>query len=131
MRGILLLVALLGCSAAQERFDAQYPVPQRVKIPESASKRLLVKRIEPTYPETAQQNCLQGNVVLSVVVGENGYVKSAQAISGPVELRGAAEKAAIRWKYERYLLNGKSVEYETQATVRFRLPETLCPPNKA
>ena len=72
MRGVLLLVALLGCSSALERFDAPYPMPQRVKVPEAESKRLLVKRIEPTYPETAQQNCLQGNVVLSVVVGENG-----------------------------------------------------------
>ena len=132
MRGVLLLVALLGCSFAQERFDAPYRVPeQHVKVSEAASERLLVRRIEPTYPEAARQKCLRGDVLLSVIVAENGYVKSAQAISGPVELRGAAERAVIRWKYEPYLLNDKSVEYETQATVRFRLPKILCPPNKA
>ena len=131
MRGVLLVVALLGCSSGQERFDAPLRVPQHVKVSESASEKLVVRRIEPTYPEAPRQKCLQGNVMLSVIVAENGYVKSAQAISGPVELRGAAERAVIRWKYEPYLLNDKSVEYETQATVRFRLPKILCPPNKA
>ena len=94
MRVILLLVALLGCSSAQERFDDPYPVPQRVKVPEAASERLLVRRIEPNYPQAAQQKCLQGNVVLSVIVAEDGYVKCAQAISGPVELRGAAQSGS-------------------------------------
>ena len=130
MRWVLLLVALWGCSSAQERFDAPYAVPQRVKVSEAASQRLLVRRIEPTYPEAARQDCLQGDVVVSVVVAKNGYVKSAQALSGSVELRSAAERAVMRWKYEPYLLNDKAVEYGTQATVRFRLPEILCPPNK-
>ena len=40
MRRVLLLVALLGCSSAQERFDAWYPVPQRVKVPEAATPEL-------------------------------------------------------------------------------------------
>jgi len=73
---ILSLVALLGCSSAQERFDAPYGVLQRVKVSEATSERLLVRRIEPTYPRAAQQKCLQGNMVLSVIVAEDGYVKS-------------------------------------------------------
>jgi protein TonB len=70
-------------------------------------------------------------VVLSVMVAESGYVKSALAISGPAELRGAAEAAVLQWRYEPYLRNGKAVEYETAATIQFRLSKELCPPNKA
>jgi TonB family protein len=94
-----------------------------MKVPEATSEQLLPRRFEPAYPEAALQKCLQGDVVLSVIVAENGYVKSAQAISGPVDLRGAAEAAVIQWAYAPHLLNGKAVEYETLATIRFRLPK--------
>lgn len=79
-----LIVALVAYSSAQEPFEALYRVPTRVKASEAASERQLVTRIQPAYPETARQRCVQGDVVLSVIVAESGYVKLARAISGPV-----------------------------------------------
>ena len=67
---------------------------------------------------------------MSVTVAADGSVKSAKAISGPVELRGAAEQADMQWEYAPYLLNGKPVELDTKATVHFRLPPALCAPTQ-
>ena len=131
MRYAYLLIGFLSLSFAQEA-HASNPtqIPNRVTASEAVSAKWLVKRISPVYPRLAQGACIQGNVSLSVTVAADGSVKSANAISGPVELREAAEQAVMQWEYAPYLLNGKPVEWDTKATVHFRLPPALCAPTK-
>ncbi|HKV41518.1 MAG TPA: energy transducer TonB [Blastocatellia bacterium] len=58
-----------------------------------------IKRVEPEYPEPAIRTRIEGRVVIRVGVDEHGNVLSAVPVSGPVELRDAAVKAARRWKF--------------------------------
>jgi len=56
MRGVLLLIALLGYLSAQEHFEAPFRVSTRVTASKAVSEQWLVTRIEPTYPETAHKD---------------------------------------------------------------------------
>jgi periplasmic protein TonB len=95
---------------------------------ECFSKEHLVKRVEPHYPTAAEANCVQGDVVLLVVIAADGSVKSTRALRGPKELESAAIEAAEKWQYAPYLLNRKPMEVETRATAEFRLPPSQCIP---
>jgi TonB family protein len=76
----------------------------------------------PIYPEAARARHLGGAVVLHAIIGVNGHVKTAEAVSSPsAELTQAAVDAVKQWTYKPYLLNGEPVEVETTITVNFAL----------
>jgi protein TonB len=95
--------------------------PMRVRVSEAVSKALLIKRVEPHYPDRARQNRLQGLVVLKALIDANGEVRDLTLVSGHPFLAPAAAEAVKDWKYKPYLLNGQAVEVETQVVVNFRL----------
>jgi outer membrane biosynthesis protein TonB len=51
-------------------------------------------------------------IKLKIVVGKDGHVISAQAISGPPEAYKACEDAVRKWTFKPYLVLGKPVEVE-------------------
>jgi protein TonB len=85
------------------------------------SQGLLVKKIQPEYPEEARQGRIQGQVVLQVVINQNGDIENATLVSGHPLLAPAAIEAVKQWKYKPYLLNGQPVIVETQIVVNFEL----------
>jgi TonB family protein len=50
--------------------------------------------VRPVYPLTAERDKLQGQVLVKVVISENGEVESAEAISGNPTLAQTAVYAA-------------------------------------
>jgi TonB family protein len=54
----------------------------------------------------ARSSGTKGLVKVTVVVDEEGNVKSAKAFDGPVVLRQAAEDAARDWKFKPATRNG-------------------------
>ncbi|MGP0019392.1 MAG: energy transducer TonB [Candidatus Sulfotelmatobacter sp.] len=95
--------------------------PTRVRISQGVTKGLLVHREEPTYPPLARAARVQGEVVLSAVIGTNGEIQNLQLVSGHPMLVPAALAAVRQWRYKPYLLNGTPVEVETTITVIFTL----------
>jgi TonB family protein len=93
--------------------------PSRVRVSQGVMQALLVKKVDPRYPELAQRGRIQGQVVLKAVIDTNGDVKDLSLVSGHPLLAPAAFDAIKRWKYRPYLLNGQPVEVETQITVSF------------
>jgi TonB family protein len=81
----------------------------------------LIERVPPVYPKKARQAGVQGTVVLCVVIGTDGKVKSLKPISGPRELVGAAMKAVNKWRYTPFVLNNENVEVVTDIRVNFQL----------
>lgn len=73
----------------------------------------------PDYPLVAKQAHVQGVVVVAAIVGVDGKVKSASAVSGPPLLQKAAVDAVRQWIYKPTTLNGSPVESETRVEVRF------------
>lgn len=75
----------------------------------------LVKKVDPIYPAQAAANHIGGTVRVYFVIGADGVVYNAHAISGDglsddQYLRKAAEDAVIQWRYKPALVDGKPAE---------------------
>ena len=80
-----------------------------------------MKIVEPIYPESAKAAGIQGNVVVTLIVGKNGEVETVTAATGNEKLRTAAIDAVQQWKWDPLLLNERPVRFRTRAVVHFVL----------
>jgi len=92
----------------------------RARVPPEAMEKLLVHRVEPTYPAEARKANLQGIVALDIVVGRDGSVVNMHALNGPEVLARAAMDALRWWKFEPYRVNGEPAVVETTVAVEFK-----------
>jgi protein TonB len=92
-------------------------------FPRASRSICLIKesRVEPHYPEEAQQAGIQGQVLLKAEISKDGAIQNLQLISGNPKLAQAAIEAVKKWKYKPYLLNRQPVALETQIEVDFQL----------
>jgi periplasmic protein TonB len=95
---------------------------QAVKVSQGVSQGLLVKSVQPVYPQTARQMRVQGSVELLANIGKDGSITAVKVLSGPQVLSRAAIDAVKQWQYKPYYLNDQPVEIQTQITVNFKLP---------
>lgn len=94
----------------------------RVRVSSGVSSGLLVKRVEPQYPEAARNDRIEGTIILSASISELGNVETVELVSGDRTLAPAAIEAVKQWKYKPFLLNGTPMTMLTQVVVEFRLP---------
>ena len=94
---------------------------QRIRVSEKVSQGLLIKSVNPPYPEEARHGHIQGQVVLKVLIDMEGNVESVSLVSGHPLLAPPAIEAVKQWKYKPFLLEGKPSEVETQIVVNFTL----------
>ena len=92
----------------------------QARVPPEAMEKLLVHRVEPTYPAEARKANLQGIVALDIVVGRDGSVVDMHALNGPEVLARAAMDALRWWKFEPYRVNGEPAVVETTVAVEFK-----------
>ncbi|MGA2301992.1 MAG: energy transducer TonB [Candidatus Acidiferrum sp.] len=84
----------------------------------------LIRKVAPVYPPEAASRGISGTVRVHFVIGEDGIVYNAHAISGeglsedPL-LRKAAEEAVLQWRYEPATLVGKPIQIDATADVIF------------
>jgi TonB family protein len=83
----------------------------------------LLERVEPKYPEEAKQQRIEGPVVLNALVGTDGAVRELKVVSGEPLLAKAATDAVSHWRFQPHSLNDRPIEFETQITVNFALPQ--------
>ena len=100
---------------------ARVPPPRKLRVSSGVADDNKISGDDPTYPEEAKQNKIQGDVVFRVLIDERGNVDSVQVVSGHPLLVDAATEAVKTWKYRPWLLNGEPVSVETTVTVRFHL----------
>jgi periplasmic protein TonB len=93
-----------------------------VQLSEDLSRRLLLQKVLPSYPEKAIRARLQGPVVLQAFIARDGTIQDLKLIRGSLLLGQAAYRAVRQWRYQPYLINGRAVEAQTMVTVDFRLP---------
>ena len=79
----------------------------------------LISRKAPEYPAIAMQTRASGEVRVQAVIGANGRIKSAKALSGPPLLQRAATDAVRQWVYKPTMLNGVAVESQTDIVLTF------------
>jgi len=97
--------------------------PEKVsELSPTLAEGSLLHRVEPEYPEQARQQKIEGAVVLTVRVGEDGAVRNVQLVSGPAELARASTDAVKQWRFKPHSVDGHPAEMETRVTLNFRLP---------
>jgi TonB family protein len=112
------LSALVNTNAINARKAPQ----ETLRISQGVSQGLILKRIQPIYPEQARQMRVEGKVELQADISKSGSITGVKQLSGDPLLGRAATDAVRQWKYKPYFLNGEPIEIQTQITVIFRLP---------
>ena len=84
---------------------------------------MLIRKVNPKYPEKARNKRVQGTVVLRAVIGTDGDITELSVLSGDKLLVPSALKAVKQWKYRPYMLQGNPVEVDTQITVNYTLTQ--------
>ena len=111
--------------AAQEQTQGgakEQPEPsQGVRVGPGEMAKLLVKKVNPSYPDAAKKAGIQGVVVLTAVISKDGDIEMLQIVSGHPALAPAAIEAVKQWKYRPYLVQGKPTEVKTRIEVNFSL----------
>jgi len=102
--------------------DLEQKVENRVHLSETLGNSLVKYRIQPTCPYDACTRCANAEVAevaLKLVVKKGGTVEQVTVTrASNSRLAQAALDAVSQWRYERYVLNGSPVEYETHATIK-------------
>jgi TonB family protein len=93
--------------------------PIRVRVSQAVAAGLLIKKVQPHYPEEARRQGIHGVVFLVAEINTKGDVEDLKLMSGDPQLVAAAMEAVKRWKYKPYLLDGQPVNVETQIAVSF------------
>jgi TonB family protein len=83
-------------------------------------KKLVVKKVQPVYPELAREARIVGRVGLKVVITPQGDLGKVQLIYGHPILAPAAMDAVRKWKFRPYILEGQPVEAEGE--IEFKIP---------
>jgi len=81
---------------------------------------------QPAYPDAAQVNGEQGDVVLKVKVSDSGHVRAVAVVrsSGYTDLDNAAVAGVMGWRY----LPADSTSILDDVKIAFRLPTKAAPP---
>lgn len=127
-RFILAAAILLARPARSQQLDR--PVTPQLLIAQSVADRLLLKRIEPAYPESLRLKHIAGQIVIAFTIGKDGNVTQAFAVQKDLasresvniddpELCQAAVTAVKQWKYRPYMQNGDPVEVGTSVVLPF------------
>lgn len=85
----------------------------------------LLTRVDPTYPEEAKQQGVEGTVKVHAIFNREGAVQSVIQVSGPPMLAPAAMNAVRQWHYSQTILGGQPMETEEDVTVLFRLADSV------
>lgn len=93
----------------------------KVRVSSGVANAMLVKKVNPVYPQDAKDNRIQGAVVMKLTIGKDGGIKDLQLISGHPALSPAAIETVKKWEFKPYLLQGEPVEVETSVTINFTL----------
>ena len=98
------------------------PSLAKLDISQGVSQGLLIKRVQPKYPQNALAMHLQGAVQLEATIDKEGNITKVAVVKGDAVLARAAMDAVKQWRYKPYYLDGVPVEIQTQITVNFKLP---------
>jgi protein TonB len=95
---------------------------QRVRVSQGVTQGMVLKRVQPVYPQMAKIARVQGAVVLAAVIGKDGTIQNLHVVSTASPLLNQSAIDAVRqWRYRPYILNGEPVEVDTTVTVNFTL----------
>jgi TonB family protein len=100
---------------------ASLPLPT-TRVSQGVTGGQLLRRVAPVYPPQALQLRLEGTVVLTATVMEDGAVRDVKAVDGSPLLAQSAVDAVKHWQYKPFELDGKPVKNAITVNVAFKFP---------
>jgi TonB family protein len=94
-----------------------------VELSPAEAEDRLVQRVEPSYPEQARQQKIQGTVVLVVQIRADGTVEDTEVVKGSPVLVQASMAAVKQWRFKPHVVGKHPVPMTTKVTLNFRLPQ--------
>ncbi len=114
--GALAVRAFPVAAAEADADDTVYKTGGDVEEP------VEISRTQPTYPEEARKNHIEGLVVIESIIDQKGAVTAAKVVKSPDDLLSNAAVAAVQtWKYKPATKNGQPVKVYLTVTVTFKL----------
>jgi TonB family protein len=95
-------------------------LPRIIRKSGVALRDSATQRVEPKTPPLARAAKVTGAVVVEVIVGEQGEVISARAVSGHPLLKDAAVDAARGWRFTPTRLSGEPIKVIGTLTFTFK-----------
>ena len=99
----------------------KHAAPSKVRVSSGVAQGLLIRQVNPQYPQLAREARVEGRVILQATIGKDGSVQNLHLIGGHPMLVQAAMDAVSQWRYKPYYLNGDPVEVDTTINVNFTL----------
>ena len=99
--------------------------PRRhVRVGGAVESAKLVAYVAPEYPSSAEQEGVEGTVLLEAVISPEGLPGDIRTLNTLIDSRlaKAAEDAFRQWRYKAVQLNGKPVEALVAVSIVFELP---------
>ena len=101
------------------QIDDNLPPPDFVPY---EKEPVVVRKVEPKYPEIALRAGLEGNVYLKVWVDKEGKVRKAVILKSDAEIfNDAAKEAAMQWVFTPAVMQQGPVDVWVSIPFRFRL----------
>jgi TonB family protein len=119
--GTALALGMRVNAASDSANNSASKTPKQLTVPSAVMSQNLLTKAVPIYPPAAKKAKIQGTVVLSVIIGDDGNVKNIQVVSGPNELQQSSIDAVRQWTYKPYLLNGDPIEVKTTINIIYSL----------
>ena len=94
-------------------FPPPAPGVARIELSASAQYDRLIQRVAPEYPPGAMQAGMGGVVLFNVLIGTDGHVRQAVAVSRTSTFIPAAARALMQWVYRPGSVNGNPAEMTT------------------
>jgi protein TonB len=95
--------------------------PSVVRVGGTVQESKLIRRVLPVYPEITKRARISGDVILEVIIDEEGNVADVKVLRGHILLVEEAVRAVKQWKYSPTLLNGEPVSVVSNVTIIFQL----------
>ena len=121
---VLFLIFFCGFAFATQDAHAQKGV-KKVDVSSELMRSLVTQKVDPDYPAKAAAAKIEGPVVLSVTVGQDGSVLEVGPVKcGQAVLERAAIAAVKQWHYKQPVVHGQPVEVQGDVVVDFLRPRT-------
>lgn len=111
---------VIGCVGSPEKTTEKKKEPIRIK--EGISPPMLIKKVEPVYPENCVKEGIEGVVILEATTDEFGNVVKVEILRNVhPDLDKSAVEAVKQWKYAPFIFEFEPRPVVFTVTVSFKL----------
>ncbi|HEY0591723.1 MAG TPA: TonB family protein [Thermoanaerobaculia bacterium] len=124
LRAVFTETAILIAPAGEMKMRTPLPPPPPgyERVGDDVKPPKVLTRVDPTYPEEARKERVQGIVIVEALIGADGVLKDVKALKElPYGLTEAAVDAVRQWTFAPALKDGKPVPVAFNLTINFKL----------